>query len=429
MQSEGRIAPRRPIGVLALLRPRACSWVAPHGQSRRCRSHSRPRTAARGRRLAGRSAWKAVPGAEEYEFEIAADAGFNSPVLGAGKDDFRTKNTRATLTQTAPERDALVARAGDSRNGTPSAWSRGRSIKKSWASRTTLLPPVGGAQNHAYPATPLRLRLGAGCRRAEVPRLALATDLSLGSLITINGRARADRDRRRRCVTPPPRSHPGRTTGGHGARRRRGIAASPRLPGRSRGVAVRDDAARDRTRLGPLSCSTRVSAGIRCRARPATMVEINPRAGVRSRPRRFCCTGTTINTSLSPTAVFKNNTYYWRVRASTWTGMPASGTSGRVSRSPFDNVVTRRARWPARASRTCGCATTSPTPARISSQARRATRLTCPSSAGIPFPVRPATSCRSLSWNGACAWGGLHIRQEDVGTRVDPAWEPRPPIR
>ena len=47
-------------------------------------------------------AWSAVTGAEEYEFQIAADPGFNSPVLGGGKDDFRTKNLRATLTQTAP---------------------------------------------------------------------------------------------------------------------------------------------------------------------------------------------------------------------------------------------------------------------------------------------------------------------------------------
>ena len=47
-------------------------------------------------------AWAPVAGAKEYEIQVAADSGFNSPVLGGGKDDFRTKNTRATLTQTAP---------------------------------------------------------------------------------------------------------------------------------------------------------------------------------------------------------------------------------------------------------------------------------------------------------------------------------------
>src|SRR5207302_1843161 len=30
---------------------------------------------------------------------------------------------------------------------------------------------------------------------------------------------------------------------------------------------------------------------------------------------KVCCTGTTIATSLSPTTVFKDNVYYWRVRA------------------------------------------------------------------------------------------------------------------
>ena len=37
-------------------------------------------------------AWTPVAGADKYEFQISADAGMNSPVLGAGKDDFFTKN-------------------------------------------------------------------------------------------------------------------------------------------------------------------------------------------------------------------------------------------------------------------------------------------------------------------------------------------------
>ena len=41
--------------------------------------------------------WTAVKGADKYQFQISADAGMNSPVLGAGKDNFFTRNTRATL--------------------------------------------------------------------------------------------------------------------------------------------------------------------------------------------------------------------------------------------------------------------------------------------------------------------------------------------
>jgi hypothetical protein len=47
-------------------------------------------------------AWTPVKGADKYEFQIAADPGMNSPVLGTGKDDFYTHNTRATLLSTIP---------------------------------------------------------------------------------------------------------------------------------------------------------------------------------------------------------------------------------------------------------------------------------------------------------------------------------------
>src|SRR5262249_31523943 len=47
-------------------------------------------------------AWNPVSVADHYEFQLAADAGFNSPVLGRGSDDFTTQNARATLLKTIP---------------------------------------------------------------------------------------------------------------------------------------------------------------------------------------------------------------------------------------------------------------------------------------------------------------------------------------
>src|SRR2546421_2375324 len=47
-------------------------------------------------------AWSPVPGADGYEFQVAADQNFNSPVLGRGEGSFTTKNTRATLKKTLP---------------------------------------------------------------------------------------------------------------------------------------------------------------------------------------------------------------------------------------------------------------------------------------------------------------------------------------
>src|SRR6184192_365422 len=39
-------------------------------------------------------AWTSESGADKYEFQIAADPGMNSPVLGQGKDDFFTRKDR-----------------------------------------------------------------------------------------------------------------------------------------------------------------------------------------------------------------------------------------------------------------------------------------------------------------------------------------------
>jgi hypothetical protein len=132
LHSKGRTALRRRIGVLALL---AVASLFMAGAAQGLLKAPVPISPANGSPVGGLPAfaWTPVSGAEEYEFEIAADAGFNSPVLGVGKDDFRTKNTRATLTQTAPNGTYWWRVRAISKNGTPSAWSRGRSIRKSWA--------------------------------------------------------------------------------------------------------------------------------------------------------------------------------------------------------------------------------------------------------------------------------------------------------
>src|SRR5829696_9257175 len=46
--------------------------------------------------------WSPVSGADRYEFEISADAGFNSPVLGSNLDHFFTKNAHATINKAIP---------------------------------------------------------------------------------------------------------------------------------------------------------------------------------------------------------------------------------------------------------------------------------------------------------------------------------------
>src|ERR687888_832303 len=82
-------------------------------------------------------AWTPVSGADRYEFQIAADAGMNSPVLGNGKDDFTTRNTRATLVKTVPNGTYWWRVRAVTADGQVSPWSAGRSITRRWSGAAT----------------------------------------------------------------------------------------------------------------------------------------------------------------------------------------------------------------------------------------------------------------------------------------------------
>jgi hypothetical protein len=83
-------------------------------------------------------AWSPVPGADQYQFQVAADQNFNSPVLGQGEGNFVTKNTRATLKKTLPNgrywwRVRATTKKGDTspwrrraRSSKPGRWCRAR---------------------------------------------------------------------------------------------------------------------------------------------------------------------------------------------------------------------------------------------------------------------------------------------------------------
>jgi hypothetical protein len=255
--------------------------------------------------------WNPVAGAEEYEFQIAADSGFNSPVLGQGKDDFRTKNTRATLIQTAPNGTYWWRVRAIGRNGAASAWSHGLSFRKNWGATTTLVSPVGGAAI-VYPSTPLTLRWSPvpGARKYLVY---VATDPALGSLVSINGSAQPV-ETTATSLTPaaalPQGTYYWAVTpmDAEGNRGTRSPVASFRWVWPSTTTVQVTDLAPAAELYDPRFSWDRVPGAARYE------VEVNPSIDF-APGSKVCCTGTTINTSLSPTLVLPDNTYYLRVRA------------------------------------------------------------------------------------------------------------------
>ena len=333
-QPAGRFPLRRRIGVLALLAA-ASLFVGGTAQGV-------PKTPVLTGPSAGVSvgelpafAWSAVAGAEEYEFEIAADSGFNSPVLGGGKDDFRTKNLRATLQQTIPNGTYWWRVRAIGKSGGASAWSRGRSFTKRWGTSTALQSPVSGA-TIVYPATPLELSWApvAGARTYLV---SIASDPGLGSLVTVNGSGKPI-ETSATTMTPAAALAPGTYYWGVtpvDAEGNRGTPSAVRSfvwAWPSSTTLHLEDLNPAAEAFDPRFSWDAVPGAARYE------VEINSSDDFAA-GSKVCCTGTTIGTSLSPTQVFKDNVYYWRVRAFDADGNAGVWNFGGSFTKAFDKVA------------------------------------------------------------------------------------------
>jgi len=123
--------------------------------------------------------WTAVRGADHYEFELAADSGFNSPVLGSG-GEFTTKNTRATVSKTLPNGTYWWRVRAITASGSVGAWSAARKLIKAWRVAPKLFAPANSGKV-AYPS-PLVFSW-APVAGAATYLVSIATDPALGSLV------------------------------------------------------------------------------------------------------------------------------------------------------------------------------------------------------------------------------------------------------
>jgi hypothetical protein len=278
-------------------------------------------------------AWNPVPGADSYEFQVAADQNFNSPVLGRGEGSFATRNTRATLKKTLPNGRYWWRVRATTKGGDASPWSSPRSLIKSWTAVPTSQSPVQGFP-FTFPSTPISLGW------SPVPYAAsylfsLASDPGLANIVQNNGQpveTWATNYVPTFTLLPSGTYYwnvvPVDSEGNRGA-------PSPVLsfnyswPSATT-PQVTDLVAADEF-FDPQFSWNAVPG--------ATKYEVEVNSSIDFAPgSKVCCSQLTISTSLAPTVVFRDNTYYWRVRA-----VDAAGNAGVWNRGPdfiktFDKV-------------------------------------------------------------------------------------------
>jgi hypothetical protein len=284
-------------------------------------------------------AWTPVAGADKYEFQISADAGMNSPVLGTGQDDFFTHNTRATLKKTVPNGTYWWRVRATNALGDVSQWTEPRSFKKLWNLQPALQTPASG-DSLTYPSIPVVLRW-AGVPGAAHYLVSAASDPSLGSLVF----RYANQDD---AKGPPNVAATSAAITSALAPGSYYWSVTPVDAEGNRGVATPVASFNwlwptvTNTHLEDLDPSPEVySPRFSWDPVPGAAryeVEVNSSSDF-APGSKVCCNGTTIATSLSPTQVLEDNVYYWRVRALDPDGNTGVWNQGPTFSKTFDKVA------------------------------------------------------------------------------------------
>jgi hypothetical protein len=255
-------------------------------------------------------AWYPSRGAHHYEFQVSADSGFNSPVLGYGNDRFFTGNTRATLKKTIPNGTLWWRVRAATEAGAVSPWSAVRSVKKAWTSAPTLLSPASDA-TLTYPASPFKLSWTPTPGAAKY-LVTLATDPALGSPLWTVETAASQFSR-------APALAPGRYYWGVTPLDAQGNRGKPSNVGTfiwawptTTGTTLDDLVLADEV-FDPLYSWNALPGAARYEVEVNSSSDFAPGSKV-------CCSGTTLGNAFASTLLFKNNSYYWRIRALDQTG-------------------------------------------------------------------------------------------------------------
>jgi hypothetical protein len=270
--------------------------------------------------------WNAVAGADRYQFQLAADPNFNSPLFS-----ITTKNTRVTPDKTVPNGTYYWRVASVDAAGAVSNWSPVMSVVKTWADRPQLASPADGA-TITYPAEPLVLRWDA-TRGAAKYRVYMARNEALSSLVTSDGKPWEVQGTNLApntllasntyywAVTPlDAQGNPGEQS----------AVRSFTWNWPSTTTPVLTDLAPSTEHFDPQFSWDLVPGAARYEVEVNSDSNFDPNSWV-------CCDDNPISTSLTPLEVFFNNTYYWRVRAIDRAGNAGVWNEGEPFIKRFDN--------------------------------------------------------------------------------------------
>jgi hypothetical protein len=280
--------------------------------------------------------WSPVKGIDHYEFQLSADKGFNSTVKSNGGTQ-TTKNTAVTIPAGIASGTYWWRIRGVTAKSATSAWTKGRSFALSWAPVTNVTGPADGT---AFTIPPASLSASLVLRWAPMPGAAqyavsIAKDPLLSSIVLAGGNPDT--------VDGTSYTIDGRLPDGTyywsvtpiDAEGHKGLPSTVRSFTEqwlsSAGVPTMTDIASGDQLLDPLFSWSPVYGASQYEIEISTSQDFV--AG-----SKVCCGNMTTATAFSPTTLFQDNQYFWRVRPYDASGVPGPWTVGAPFTTTFDNV-------------------------------------------------------------------------------------------
>ncbi len=274
--------------------------------------------------------WRAVRGAAQYEFQVAADKRFGSLVKSGS---FRTRNTAATLRASLADGTYYWRVRGIRANNDAGHWSAVRSFDKAWTTAPNLLEPED-ALSIQWPTQPLVLRWSPVAHATKYI-VTVATDPSLANPLL--GTATKPVETQGTVLALPGALAPGSyhwavtpvDEGGFKGSRSRVGSFSWGWPTQTDGRVLDLDPSPGV--FDPLLQWNTVPGAAKYE------VEVNPTSEFTPGSRVFA--GIANGTSIAPTLPLRNNTYHWRFRAVDANANAGVWNVGAAFKKEFDDVT------------------------------------------------------------------------------------------